>query len=47
MSYSLIWNPYEVIKKHHDAKHPGITMDAYNALLARAVEIGADDFDQP
>ena len=45
MSYSLIWNPYEVIKKHHDAKHPGIMMDAYNALLARAVEIGADDLD--
>lgn len=45
MSYSLIWNPYEVIKKHHNDQHPGLTMDAYNALLARTVEIGADDLD--
>lgn len=46
MSYSLLWNPYEVIKKHHDAKHAEIAQDAYNALLARTVEIGADDLDE-
>lgn len=43
MSYALIYNPYHVIKKHHEKKHPGITTDLSNALAARAIEIGADD----
>jgi hypothetical protein len=41
LSYALIWNPYKVIKKHQeDGK---VTEDFYNALLARSLEIGADD----
>ena len=42
-SYVLIWNPYKVVADHrasgaiHDAK--------YNALYARALEIGEDALD--
>lgn len=43
MSYALIYNPYLVIKRHYDEKHLGITADLYNALAARAIELGADD----
>jgi hypothetical protein len=45
ISYVLIWNPYKVIKMHHEQGHLGLGQDAYNALMARAVEIGADDLD--
>jgi len=45
LSYALILNPYEVIKRHHAKKHPGITQAAYNALRQRTIEIGADDLD--
>ena len=40
MSYALIWNPYKVIKDHHDKKAPGLRQDKYNALLERMSEIG-------
>ncbi len=43
ISYVLILNPYDVIKKHYEDKHPGIPQDMYNALSARAIEIGATD----
>ena len=43
MSYALIYNPYHIIKMHHKNKHSGITTDLYNALAARAIEIGAND----
>jgi hypothetical protein len=43
ISYVLILNPYDVIKKHYENKHPGIPQDMYNALSARAIEIGATD----
>jgi len=46
MSYALIVNPYHVIKAQY-GKHPGITADKYNALLARVSEIGAKDLDDP
>lgn len=42
-SYILIINPYPVVKRHKTKKTPGITDALYNALLARASEIGADD----
>ena len=45
MSYVLIWNPYHVIKKLHEKKHPGLSDAAYNALVARAIEIKAKDLD--
>ena len=45
LSHALIFNPYHVIKKLYAAGHPGITNDRYNALMERAIEIGADDLD--
>jgi hypothetical protein len=47
MSYALILNPYLVIRQHYQGKQPGIRTDKYNALVERAVEIGANDFDLP
>jgi hypothetical protein len=43
MSYVLLWNTYQVIKKLHTKKQPGLSQDAYNALAARAIEIKARD----
>jgi hypothetical protein len=45
LSYAIIWNPYHVIARQHEAKHPGVTEEAFNALRARSVEIGAKDLD--
>lgn len=47
MSYALILNPYLVIRRLHDQKRPGLREDKYNALIERAGEIGAEDFDLP
>ena len=46
-SYALIRNPYLVIRWHHARKQPGLLPDKVNALMARATEIGAPDFDIP
>ena len=47
MSYAIILNPYKVIKTQYEKQ--SVTPDIYNALLARANEIGADDLleDEP
>ena len=45
MSYAIIYNPYHVIRRHYDAGHPSITESRYTALMARAHEVGASDFD--
>jgi hypothetical protein len=43
-SYALFWNPYQVIRRHHDA---GCVQEAkWHALVVRANEIGATDIDQ-
>jgi hypothetical protein len=47
MSYAIIFNPYLVIRRLHDQHHPGIREDKYNALIERAGEIGATDFELP
>jgi hypothetical protein len=39
-SYALILNPYKVIQQHHDKKTPGMRDEKYNALVARAIELG-------
>lgn len=39
-SYALILNPYKVIQKHHERKTRGMRSDKYNALVARAIELG-------
>lgn len=43
VSYAVILNPYTVIKEHREKKSASVAEDAYNALLARAAEIGAND----
>lgn len=47
LSHALILNPYHVIRRLHEAKYPGLTQDKYNALVERAIEIGADDIEGP
>ena len=46
-SYALLWNPYLVIKGHHERKTPGLREDKFNALVARALEIGDRMFAPP
>lgn len=46
-SYALIWNPYLVIKWHHENKSVGLREDKFNALVARALEIGDRTFAPP
>ncbi len=46
LSYALLWNPYLVIREHRQQGTPGLREDLYNALMARAYEIGADDFEE-
>lgn len=43
----LIWNPHRVIRAHHDKKTPGLVEAHFNALLERAVEVGATDMFEP
>lgn len=47
MSYALIYNPYLVIRRHHEQGTPGIREDKFNALAERAGEIGAGDLGLP
>lgn len=42
-TYALIYNPYQVIYRLHQAKTPGLTDDHYTALEIRVAEIGATD----
>jgi hypothetical protein len=42
-SYVLILNPYRVVKRHFEKRTPGLSIALYNELIARAIEIGADD----
>ncbi|HEY2070370.1 MAG TPA: hypothetical protein VGG48_12510 [Rhizomicrobium sp.] len=43
ISHVLIWNPHYVIRWHHFYKTPGLVEATYNALLDRAIELGAND----
>jgi hypothetical protein len=45
LSHALILNPYLVIKRLHEAGHSGLSNEKYNALVERAIEIGAMDLD--
>ena len=46
ISYVLILNPHIIIREHHSSRTQGLTESAYNALLTRALEIGALDMIQ-
>ncbi len=41
ISHAIIWNPHWVIRWHHGHKTPGMVEANFNALLDRALEIGA------
>jgi hypothetical protein len=43
ISHAIIWNPHLVIRWHHAQKTPGLVEANFNALLDRALEIGAKD----
>ncbi|MCL2469781.1 MAG: hypothetical protein FWF24_06085 [Alphaproteobacteria bacterium] len=43
ISHILIWNPHIIIHWHHKNNTPGLTKGTYNALLEKAIEIGAED----
>jgi hypothetical protein len=43
ITHVLIWNPHYAIRWHHANKTPGLMEGTYNALLDRAIEIGAND----
>jgi hypothetical protein len=43
ISHVLLWNPHWIIRYHHAQKTPGLIEANFNALLDRALEIGAKD----
>jgi hypothetical protein len=43
ISHVLIWNPHRIIRWHHKNKIPGLVEANFNALLERAIEVGAND----
>jgi hypothetical protein len=47
ISHVLIWNPHHIIRWHYANKTPGLVEATYNALLDRAIEIGAKDMIEP
>jgi hypothetical protein len=46
LSHALIMNPYLVIKLLYESGQPGLSKEKYNALVERAIEIGATDLDE-
>jgi hypothetical protein len=46
ISHILILNPHWVIRWHHHEKTPGMDEGSFNSLLARAVDVGANDMTQ-
>jgi hypothetical protein len=43
ISHVIIWNPHKVIRWHNENKTPGLVEANFNALLERALEVGAND----
>ncbi len=43
ITYGIIWNSHYAIHGHYEQKTPGLLEGTYNALLDRALEIGAKD----
>ena len=43
LSYAVVLNPYKMIEKQYRKHKTLISEQLYNALLARAIEIGAND----
>ena len=47
ISHILMWNPHYVIRWHHGQATPGLVEGKFNALLSRALDIGAGDMIEP
>jgi hypothetical protein len=47
ISHVLIFNPHVVIRWHHAQKTPGLVEANFNALLERAIDVGANDMLEP
>ena len=47
ISHVLIFNPHQIIRYHHHHKTPGLVEGTFNALLERALDIGANDIVEP
>lgn len=43
ISHVLIWNPHLVIRQHREGKTSGLVEAYFNALIERALEVGAND----
>ena len=43
ISHILIWNPHYAIRHHRNSNTPGLIEGTFNALLERALEVGAKD----
>lgn len=43
MTHALIHNPHTIIRWHYNNKTPGLMEGSYTALLARALDVGAND----
>lgn len=43
ISHVILWNPHWVIRWHRSQQTPGLVEANFNALLERAIEIGAKD----
>lgn len=43
ISHVIIWNPHKVIRWHQQQNTAGLVQANFNALLERALEIGAND----
>lgn len=47
ISHVLIFNPHQIIRYHQFHKTPGLSEGTFNALLERALDIGANDMIEP
>jgi hypothetical protein len=47
ISHVLIFNPHQIIRYHQQNRTPGLVEGTYNALLERALDIGANDMLEP
>lgn len=43
LSYAILYNPFKVIKYHHEQGTKGLSKAKYSSLLERTLEVGAND----
>ena len=47
LSHAVILNPHFAIRRLYEKKPPGLTEAMYNALVERAIIVGAEDMQEP